>query len=171
MKTFSYIIFLAILLAGCTKVMDEGPDRTGTVMLGNKGNNCITIALFKEGILIDQAETNFASGPLNGSLEPFDRDITISFYESGLYWQVINIKKHKPDTLFISVLHKEQPWCSHCSYYNGNYSLMIESKLPGTMIDKTLSVSIPVDKKKATIYNYKVTDNSEQNNRFIMVLQ
>jgi hypothetical protein len=171
MKTFTFIIYFAAVLAGCTKDMDEGPDRSGTDMLVNKFSNSFAISLFKEGILIDKAETNFSTGPIDGSLEPFDKDITISFYESGSYWQVVNVRKHKPDTLFISIMHKEQAWCSHCTYYNGNYSLMVESKVPGTLIDKALSVSIPVNKKKVLTYNYVVTDNSEQNNRFIMVLK
>lgn len=170
MKTLATIIIVAGIFAGCSKDLNESPDRSGTGLLAKKSNG-LAISLYKEGVLLDMAETNFLSNPIDGSLEPFDRDISISFYESGTFWQVNNVSKNKPDSLFISIVHKEQAWCSHCSYYNGNYSLMVESKFAGQLIDRVSGVVKPIPKKKMLIYNYAVTDDSEQNNRFVVVLK
>jgi hypothetical protein len=170
MKTLTLIVLFAGLLSGCQKDMDEYPDRSATGLFAKK-NNGIAISLYKEGIFVDRAETNFLSIPLDGALEPFDSDITVSFFESGTFWQVNNVSKHKPDSLFVSIIHKEQAWCSHCSYYNGNYSLTVESRFAGTLIDRVSGVKKTIVKNKMLTYSYAVTDDSEQKDRFVIVLK
>jgi len=170
MKTLTSIIIMAGIFAGCSKDLNESPDRSATGILGKKSNG-LAIALYKEGVLLDVAETNFLPNPIDGALETFDKDISISFYESGIFWQVNNVSKHKPDSLFVSIIHKEQAWCSHCSYYNGNYSLIVESKFAGQLVDRVSGVVKPIPKKKLLIYNYEVTDDSEQSNRFVVVVK
>lgn len=169
MKTISFFTLYLLLLGGCDKEISGGPDRAGTGQLTQKKDG-ISISLFKEGVLLDKAESNYDPA-IDGSLEPFDRDITISFSAGGAFWQVINTKPRKGDTLQVSIHHKEQAWCSHCSYFNGNYGLEISSKQNALLVDRTLGVSVPVNKKKTTRYNYSVTDDSDQDNRFFIVLQ
>lgn len=170
MKTITGVILITALVAGCTKDCDELPGRSLPRSLAQKGNY-LTVSLLKEGMLLDVAETKFAGNPEEGTLEAFDRDITISFLEAGAYWQVNNLTNKKPDSLNLSIVHKEQAWCSHCSYYNGNYVLVVESRVKGVLKDKVLGINKSLNKNKTTSYSYTVTDNSEQQDRFVILLK